>query len=111
MEEAYADDFGEEEEEWEEYEEYESYEEFEEFESDEELEEEVNENTEGDETKRAPVSRIEEEISKAASDAKSKAEAGEYHKLLQMRIKEQRERRSESIAKRRASSLAKKAAA
>ena len=41
--------------------------------------------------------------------AKSKAEAGEYHKLLQMRIKEQRERRSESIAKRRASSVAKKA--
>merc|ERR1712070_359592 len=48
---------------------------------------------------------------KKAKIAKSKAEAGEYHKLLQMRIKEQRERRSESIAKRRASSLAKKAAA
>lgn len=48
---------------------------------------------------------------KKAKIAKSKAEAGEYHKLLQMRIKEQRERRSESIAKRRASSVAKKAAA
>ena len=47
---------------------------------------------------------------KKAKIAKSKAEAGEYHKLLQMRIKEQRERRSESIAKRRASSVAKKAA-
>jgi hypothetical protein len=45
---------------------------------------------------------------KKAKIAKSKAEAGEYHKLLQMRIKEQRERRSESIAKRRASSVAKK---
>ena len=31
---------------------------------------------------------------KKAKIAKSKAEAGEYHKLLQMRIKEQRERRS-----------------
>ena len=34
---------------------------------------------------------------KKAKIAKSKAEAGEYHKLLQMRIKEQRERRRESI--------------
>ena len=34
--------------------------------------------------------------------AKAKAEGAEYHKLLQLRMKEQRERRSESLAKRRA---------
>lgn len=34
--------------------------------------------------------------------AKSKAEAAEYHKLLALRVKEQRERRSESLAKKRA---------
>ena len=45
----------------------------------------------------------------AAKKAKSKSEAAEYHKLLALRIREQRERRSESLAKRRASSIAKKA--
>ena len=34
-----------------------------------------------------------------------KEQAGEYQKLLMLRIKEQRERRSESLAKRRASKL------
>jgi len=34
--------------------------------------------------------------------AKSKTEAAEYHKLLSLRIKEQKERRSESLAKKRA---------
>jgi small subunit ribosomal protein S6e len=33
---------------------------------------------------------------------KSKAEAADYHKLLVTRLKEQRERRSESLAKKRA---------
>jgi len=37
--------------------------------------------------------------------AKSKADAADYQKLLASRIKEQRERRSESLAKRRASKL------
>ena len=46
---------------------------------------------------------------KKAKQAKSKAEAAEYHKVLALRIREQRERRSESLAKRRASSVAKKA--
>lgn len=40
---------------------------------------------------------------KKAGVEKSKAEAAEYHKLLMQRIKEARERRSESLAKRRAS--------
>merc|ERR1719436_2256557 len=35
---------------------------------------------------------------KTAKIAKSKAEAAEYHKLLQLRLKEARERRSESLA-------------
>ena len=35
--------------------------------------------------------------------AKAKVEAAEYQKLLALRIKEQRERRSESLAKKRAS--------
>mmetsp|Transcript_32455 Transcript_32455/g.70174 ORF Transcript_32455/g.70174 Transcript_32455/m.70174 type:complete len:252 (+) Transcript_32455:16-771(+) len=39
---------------------------------------------------------------KKASLEKSKAEAAEYHKLLMQRLKEQRERRSESLAKKRA---------
>merc|ERR1711924_218653 len=39
---------------------------------------------------------------KTAKIAKSKAEAAEYHKLLQLRLKEARERRSESLAKKRA---------
>ena len=34
--------------------------------------------------------------------AKAKAEAAEYHKLIQLRLREARERRSESLAKRRA---------
>merc|ERR1712216_889926 len=42
----------------------------------------------------------------AAKIAKSKAEAAEYQKLLAHRLKEARERRSESLAKRRASSVA-----
>ena len=42
---------------------------------------------------------------KKAKQAKSKSEAAEYHKLLALRIREQRERRSESLAKRRASSF------
>jgi len=37
--------------------------------------------------------------------AKSKADAAEYHKLLQTRLKEQKERRSESLAKKRAERL------
>ena len=36
---------------------------------------------------------------------KRKESAADYHKLLALRIKEQRERRSESLAKRRASKL------
>lgn len=40
-----------------------------------------------------------------ASIAKSKESAAEYHKLLSLRMKEQRERRSESLSKRRASKL------
>jgi small subunit ribosomal protein S6e len=39
---------------------------------------------------------------KTAQFAKGKAEAAEYHKLLSLRIKEQKERRSESLAKKRA---------
>merc|ERR1711906_96616 len=38
---------------------------------------------------------------KKVKQAKSKAEAAEYHKVLALRIREQRERRSESLAKRR----------
>jgi small subunit ribosomal protein S6e len=37
--------------------------------------------------------------------AKSKADAADYHKLLALRMKERRERRSESLAKRRASKV------
>lgn len=37
--------------------------------------------------------------------AKSKTDAAEYQKLLAMRLKEQRERRSESLAKKRQSRL------
>eukprot|EP00884_Botryococcus_braunii_P022156 jgi/Botrbrau1/8624/Bobra.0196s0019.1 len=40
---------------------------------------------------------------------KSKAEAAEYHKLLLSRLKEARERRSESLAKKRADRMASKA--
>jgi len=45
--------------------------------------------------------------------AKAKSEAAEYQKLLASRLKEQRERRSESLAKRRSkiSSVAKQPAA
>ena len=39
---------------------------------------------------------------KVAKIAKSKGEAQAYVKLLQMRLKEKKERRSESIAKKRA---------
>ena len=39
---------------------------------------------------------------KAAKIEKAKAEAADYHKLLVTRLKEQRERRSESLAKKRA---------
>ena len=39
---------------------------------------------------------------KVARIARSKAEAGDYHKLLVQRLKEARERRSESLAKKRA---------
>ena len=49
------------------------------------------------------------QAAKKAKQAKSKSEAAEYHKLLALRLREQRERRSESLAKRRASSVAKKA--
>ena len=45
---------------------------------------------------------------KKVAIAKAKAEAQEYHKLLALRLKEARERRSESLAKRRASSIASK---
>jgi len=45
---------------------------------------------------------------KKTAIAKSKSDAAEYHKLLALRIKEARERRSESLAKRRASSVASK---
>ena len=37
-----------------------------------------------------------------AAIAKAKSEAAEYHKLLVTRLKEQRDRRSESLAKKRA---------
>ena len=37
---------------------------------------------------------------------RARAEAGEYHKLLVTRLKEQRERRSESLAKKRATRMA-----
>jgi hypothetical protein len=40
-----------------------------------------------------------------------KAEASEYHKLLMSRLKEQRERRSESLAKKRAVRMASQASA
>ena len=40
---------------------------------------------------------------KKARISKSKADAADYHKLLALRMKERRERRSESLAKRRAS--------
>ena len=39
----------------------------------------------------------------------SKAEAAAYHKLLVQRLKEQRERRSESLAKKRAVRMASQA--
>ena len=38
-----------------------------------------------------------------------KAEAADYHKLLMQRLKEQRERRSESLAKKRAVRMASQA--
>lgn len=41
--------------------------------------------------------------------AKSKAAAADYHKLLTLRLKEQRERRSESLAKKRALRMASQA--
>ena len=40
---------------------------------------------------------------KKARIAKGKADAADYHKLLALRMKERRERRSESLAQRRAS--------
>ena len=46
---------------------------------------------------------------KAGRIAKSKAEAAEYHKLLVQRLKEARERRSESLAKKRAVRVASQA--
>jgi small subunit ribosomal protein S6e len=46
---------------------------------------------------------------KKARYEKSKAEAAEYHKLLMQRLKEQRERRSESLAKKRAMRMASQA--
>jgi small subunit ribosomal protein S6e len=42
------------------------------------------------------------ESAKKHSLEKSKSEAADYHKLLVQRLKEQRERRSESLAKKRA---------
>jgi small subunit ribosomal protein S6e len=39
---------------------------------------------------------------KKRKQEKAKAEAAEYHKLVLARLKEQRERRSESMAKKRA---------
>jgi small subunit ribosomal protein S6e len=45
---------------------------------------------------------------KKVAMAKSQAEAQDYHKLLALRLKETRERRSESLAKRRSSSIASK---
>jgi len=55
------------------------------------------------------VQRIRHRASiKKAAITKSKTDAAEYHKLLALRIKEARERRSESLAKRRASSIASK---
>jgi small subunit ribosomal protein S6e len=39
---------------------------------------------------------------KQRKQEKAKADAAEYHKLLMARLKEQRERRSESLAKKRA---------
>ncbi len=41
--------------------------------------------------------------------AQKKAEAGAYHKLVMQRLKEQRERRSESLAKKRAVRMASQA--
>ncbi|GMQ01629.1 hypothetical protein CsSME_00048199 [Camellia sinensis var. sinensis] len=40
-------------------------------------------------------------VEKKKRITKAKEEAGEYHKLLATRLKEQRERRSESLAMRR----------
>ena len=47
---------------------------------------------------------------RAKADLSGPFEPRVYHKLLALRLKEARERRSESLAKRRASSAAKKAA-
>ncbi|KAF8065768.1 rps6 [Scenedesmus sp. PABB004] len=46
---------------------------------------------------------------KKAKHEKSRTEAAEYHKLLMTRLKEQRERRSESLAKKRAMRMASQA--
>jgi len=46
---------------------------------------------------------------KKAKHEKARTEAGEYHKLLVQRLKEQRERRSESLAKKRAMRMASQA--
>jgi len=46
---------------------------------------------------------------KKAKHEKARAEAAEYHKLLVQRLKEQRERRSESLAKKRAMRMASQA--
>ncbi|WIA16941.1 hypothetical protein OEZ86_014122 [Tetradesmus obliquus] len=46
---------------------------------------------------------------KKAKHEKSRTEAAEYHKLLVQRLKEQRERRSESLAKKRAMRMASQA--
>jgi len=46
---------------------------------------------------------------KKARHEKARAEAAEYHKLLVQRLKEQRERRSESLAKKRAMRMASQA--
>ena len=54
------------------------------------------------------ASRRHEASVKKVKIAKSQSEAQEYHKLLALRLKEARERRSESLAKRRASSIASK---
>jgi small subunit ribosomal protein S6e len=46
---------------------------------------------------------------KKGKHAKAKSEAADYHKLLVQRLKEQRERRSESLAKKRATRMASQA--
>ena len=46
---------------------------------------------------------------KKAKHERSRAEAADYHKLLVQRLKEQRERRSESLAKKRAVRMASQA--